>query len=371
MKRKAIFIAATGQNVGKTTLCLGLLSGMQRKYGKVGFIKPVGQEHIETEDGGHADKDVVLFKSHFQLMNQYEQMSPVLFPKGFTRDYLDEKVELPKLRQKIQSAFHSIYDKYPFTIVEGTGHMGVGSICDLNNAEVAKLLNLQVILVASGGLGSSYDQLMLNKSLCDLYKVPISGVILNRVIDDKREMIINYMNKALKKWNIPLLGSIPYNQFLNTPSMQDFEQLFNTKLIAGKMHKMRHFQKTRLIAASLDTYRKLLDNNQLIITPASREDIILVTLTHYWEHQIHYPNQKHEVGIILTGKPPPSKSIIEQLQKAEIPTLYTPCSSYETMKKITSHTAKIKKDDHEKINKAIDVVENHIDFDLLCSQLDN
>jgi len=89
--KKAFFVAATGQNVGKTTTCLGLVAGLKKRHGAVGFLKPVGQEHVETEEGIHVDKDVVLFKSFFKLDGSYEEMSPVLFPRGFTRDYLDGK----------------------------------------------------------------------------------------------------------------------------------------------------------------------------------------------------------------------------------------------------------------------------------------
>ncbi len=78
---RSFFVAATGQNVGKTTACLGLLAGLKKRHKSVGFFKPVGQEHVETETGVHVDKDVVLFKSHFKLRDPYEEMSPVLFPR--------------------------------------------------------------------------------------------------------------------------------------------------------------------------------------------------------------------------------------------------------------------------------------------------
>ncbi|HXV21994.1 MAG TPA: AAA family ATPase, partial [Desulfuromonadales bacterium] len=39
MARK-IFIAATGQNSGKTTTSLSLMHLARKKYGRVGFIKP-------------------------------------------------------------------------------------------------------------------------------------------------------------------------------------------------------------------------------------------------------------------------------------------------------------------------------------------
>lgn len=45
-KQRPIFVAATKQHVGKTSTCLALLSGLQKRFDKVGFIKPVGQQHV-------------------------------------------------------------------------------------------------------------------------------------------------------------------------------------------------------------------------------------------------------------------------------------------------------------------------------------
>jgi phosphate acetyltransferase len=361
--KKALFIAATGQNVGKTTTCLGLVSGLKKRFKRVGFMKPVGQEHVETENNLHVDKDVVLFKNYFNLHDAYEDMSPVLFPKGFTRDFLDNKIPHEDLTKKISSSYSKISAKNNITIVEGTGHTGVGSIVDLNNAQVASLLGIEMIMVASGGLGSSFDELALNKAQCEKYGVPIAGIILNRVLSDKKEMIEEYMSKALKSWQIPLLGIIPYNDFLSTPSMEDFELLFQTKLLTGIKHRLRHFDEIRLVASSVDHFRGLITPNTLIITPASREDIILATLTKYWDQKISMPDEDLGAGLILTGHKPPKESILDQLKKAGLPALYIPVSSFIAMKMITSFTAKIRKKDVAKIEEAIRVVESHIDFD--------
>ncbi len=365
MKKKAFFVAATGQNVGKTTTCLGLIAGLKKRHGSVGFLKPVGQEHIETEEGSHVDKDVVLFKSFFKLNDSYEEMSPVLFPRGFTRDYLDGKVDHRHLTTKISHSFEAISSRNAFTVIEGTGHTGVGSIVDLNNAQVAALLKCPAILVASGGLGSSFDELSLNLTQCEKYGVPVGGVILNRVFDEKREMVIEYMTKALSRWNIPLLGAIPFNSFLSMPTMHDFELLFQSTLLTGPEHRLRHFQHIRLVATSVEMYRTLIIPNQLIITPADREDIILATLTRYWDLKIAHPDDDLEAGMILTGKNPPKETIVEQIRRAEIPMLYAPVSSFVAMKMINTYTAKIRKEDTAKIEEAVKVVESHIDFDAL------
>lgn len=359
---QAIFVAATGQNVGKTTTCLGLLAGLKKRHKAVGFIKPVGQEYVETETGAHVDKDVVLFKSHFNLPDPYEEMSPVLFPRGFTRDYLDGKVDRKDLVEKISHSYKMITSRNDITVIEGTGHTGVGSIVDLNNAQVAAHLKCPVILVASGGLGSSFDELTLNHTQCEKYGVRVLGVILNRVFDDKREMILDYIPKALKRWNIPLLGCIPFDPFLSSPTMNDFEILFDTRLLSGSAYRYRHYQQIRL-AASIEINPP--QPNQLIVTPAGREDIILATLTQFWDQKIAHPEEDLEIGFVLTGRTAPKESLLDQIRRAQIPVIYTPLSSFVAMKMINTYTTKIRKEDTAKIEEAVKIVESHIDFDLL------
>jgi BioD-like phosphotransacetylase family protein len=293
----------------------------------------------------------------------------VLIPSGFTREYLDGAIEKNTLLDKIHASYQHLRKKNDFLVIEGTGHCGVGSIIHLNNAQVASELQLPILLVASGGLGSAFDQLMLNKTLCDAYGVPILGVILNRVLPEKMEMIKHYMTKALKRWDIPLVGTIPFDPFLSFPTMKDFEGLFDTSLITAEEHRLRHFNEIRLVATSVETYRELIVPNQLIITPANREDIILATLTKHWDVKIRDPLNDLKTGMILTGDFPPRHYIIEELQKARIPMLHIKEHSHTAMQMISSFTAKIRTEDIEKVKEAITVVERHVDFDLLDALL--
>lgn len=369
MKKPRLFIAATGQNVGKTTTCLGLLAGLKKRYPSVGFIKPVGQEHRKTKRGILVDKDVLLFQSYFRLKDPEEEMSPLLLPRGFTRDYLSGKIERGSLVEKITHAFTSIASRHAITLVEGTGHTGVGSIIDLNNAQVASLLDCPLLLIASGGLGSSFDDLALNYIQCQKYGVKVAGVVLNRVLPEKREMIEEFMPKALQKWGVPLLGSIPYDPFLSMPTMKDFELLFETELLTGEKFRFRHFDEIRLVATSVELYRPLIHPNLLIITPAAREDIILATLAYVLELKISHPHDELVVGIVLTGKDPPKKEIVEEIRKLGLPMLYTPIASFAAMKKLNAYTGKIREEDTAKIEEAIQVVERHLDFDRLIASL--
>ena len=360
---RGVFIASTGQHVGKTTTCLGLLSGLRKHLKKVGFIKPVGQEHVVTVSGEHADKDVVLFKDHYGLTEAYETMSPVLFPRGFTREFLDGKWQIDDLQAKIKKSYGIIEQSSDFVLVEGTGHVGVGSIVNLNNADVAKLLGLKCVIIASGGLGSSFDALALNKICCDLKGVPVAGVILNRVLPDKREMILDYMGKALKRWNLPILGCIPYDPFLSNPSLGDFEALFRTSLVTGEEKRLSHYRHTRLISTSADAFSEMILPSMLMITSATRDDILRATLKKWKEYQKR--KEDLDVAIILTGRTEPNEKMVTKLRDAGIPMLYAPLPSYKVTQMITSYTVKIRIEDKEKIHEAVDLVESHIDFEKL------
>lgn len=359
---RGIFVGATGQNVGKTTLCLGIMSLLSKHFSDVGFIKPVGQIHVQIREGLSVDKDVALFKEYFKLPADYKDMSPVIFSSNFTREYLDGKVQEVALYQKITKAYQNIVEDNEFTLVEGTGHIGVGSIVNLSNAKVASLLGLDVVLIATGGLGSAHDELALNIGMCQQYGIKVRGVILNRVQPDKKAMLENYFPQALKHWGIPLIGCVPFNQILNSPSMRDFELLFKAESIAGDNHSI--FEHTRLVGGSLDTFQDEAHPNELFIIPATRDDLIYCTVERYEKHR-NQEGDNWTSGLILTGRTPPNAEILRRLRQSGISSLYASVSSYDAMKMITSFKTKIRTDTPKKISEALKVVESNIQLDFL------
>ncbi|KAG6559767.1 AAA domain [Candidatus Rhabdochlamydia oedothoracis] len=125
---QGLFIASTGQHIGKTTACLGLFSGLHKLFSRLGYMKTIGQQHITTKQGTQLDKDVLVFKKHFVLTDSLKSMSPIVIPAGFTRDFLDQKIHIDDLRKKLISSFKTIQKNKQLVLVEGTGHCGVDSI---------------------------------------------------------------------------------------------------------------------------------------------------------------------------------------------------------------------------------------------------
>ncbi len=107
---KAIFVGATKQHVGKSSSCLGIVQAAKERFGRCGFMKPVGQRHVLVGSGGlKVDKDVKLFKEYFRLDDcAYADMSPVVMPQGYTKDYIDGKISVTVgLQVGITKSFNS------------------------------------------------------------------------------------------------------------------------------------------------------------------------------------------------------------------------------------------------------------------------
>ncbi len=145
-----LYLAATGQNRGKTTVSLGVIDGFRRRGLSTGFIKPVGQRTVVT-DGIPADEDAVLMRSVFDLPERLELMSPVHIPRGFTQAYIDGEV-VEDLGARIRSAHAELAARHEILLVEGTGHAGVGAVIGLSNAVVAAMLGSPAVIVSEGGV---------------------------------------------------------------------------------------------------------------------------------------------------------------------------------------------------------------------------
>ena len=181
---KKIFIAATGQHCGKTTISLSLMHLAKKKYARVGFIKPIGPK-LFVLDGVQMDMDAALIASIYGLEKDRELMSPVVIGKGYTKRYLSGEIGAGAPLEKIQRACRELEAKNDFLIIEGSGHGGVGSVIGINNAQVARALNAPVVMVASGGIGSVIDSVQLNLSLFRQEGADVRLVLVNKLLPEK------------------------------------------------------------------------------------------------------------------------------------------------------------------------------------------
>jgi len=361
---KRIFIAATGQNDGKTTLSMGLIEAFKKRGLKIGFIKPIGQRYL-VESGYKVDEDSVLIEKACRMSADLKDMSPIAIEKGFTENYILCGKREDSMK-KIISSFERIARGKDLVVIEGTGHAGVGSVCDWSNASVARLLQAKVILIASGGIGRPIDEIMLNKALFDSEKVKIIGTIINKVRKEKYKKVSKIVRLGLARKELSVLGVMPYVDFLSTPTVRLIKDELRLKVLCGEAGLGNNVR--NIIVGAMEPHDALnyITEGSLIITPGDREDIILASLS---SHMLRKKAEVNIAGLILTGGLRPQKSIFDLLRRTDIPTLVTKDDTYSAASKVHDLIIKVQPQDKEKIAAIIDLVEDRVDVDKILKYL--
>jgi len=359
-KLKNIFLSSIHQNAGKTTMSVGLYKVFLERNFKTAFMKPVGQEVVNIGDR-NIDKDSYLFGSIFRLGRRYKDMNPVTIGHGFTEKYIFEP-HREKLQSAITRSFANLTKGKGAIIVEGTGHAGVGAVIDCSNADVAELLGSKVIIVSEGGIGKSIDEIVLNKAMFDLKGVEVLGVIVNKVIPEKFQKIKQALEIGLERKGIKLLGIVPIEPLLSSPTVEQVRERLKLKVLCGKSNTSRRIKHTIVAAMEPHNMIHYLKDGTLVVTSGDRVDNILLAVS---SHIVRDGRSFQISGIILTGGLKPNPEIIELLKKSQMPVLITPEDTYTVAAKIEHLICKIQKTDKDKIEEATRLVKAHVNIDYI------
>jgi uncharacterized protein len=324
---RQVYLAATGQNRGKTTVSLGLVDGFRRRGLRTGFIKPVGQRTV-IEDGQPADEDAVLMKATFDLPESYPVMSPVHIPRGFTKAYIAGQV-VEDLGARIVAA-HREFAGHELLLIEGTGHAGVGAVVGLSNAVVAAMLGAPAVIVSEGGVGRPIDEIVLNASHFQAYGVRVAGAIVNKVRTAEQPGIEDTLRRGLARHGIPLLGVLPYRPILSNPTLGMIVEGVRGRVVSQGHDLERVIGNIAIGAMEPHHMLQRVDPTTLVIVPGDREDVILtLTSAHvtagglgrFVEELVDEtpgaieagPDQR-ALGMVLTGGYEPRHEVLEAIR---------------------------------------------------------
>ena len=360
---KKIFIAATQQNDGKTTVSLGLIAALKKKFPRIGFIKPIGQRYL-MEQGYKVDEDSVLIEKVFGIKCNIKDMSPIAIERGFTERFI-EKGAAEDYAGVIKESYEKVAKDNDLVIIEGTGHAGVGSVFGFSNAAVASLLDANVIMISSGGVGKPIDEIMLNKALLDKEKVNLAGVIVNKVLMEKYDRISRLVKKGMEQKGLNVCGVLPHHIILDIPTMREIKEELKIKIMyEGDLD--RQAEKVLIGAMRVRDALQFIENNSLMIIPGDRDDMIHATC------DVHAGRLKKNAsisGVILSGGLLPRVKTLAMLKDANIPVLVTDEETYSIASRVHSMVVKLKPQDSHKIKIIVDMVEKGVDIDNLLEHI--
>ncbi len=367
---KNIYVAATGQHVGKTTSTLGIIANLQAQGFKTGYCKPVGQKFL-TVNNALVDKDAVLFAKVIGFEMCPEIHSPVILARGVTKEFIEDPSQFD-FTPNIIKASEALEKQYDIVVYEGTGHPGVGSVVNLSNAQVAKMLGSGVILIVEGGIGNTIDRLNLSLSLFREEGVPIIGAIINKVLPDKKEEVEFYLRRRLQEMGVAVLGVLPYDKTLSFPIMETINQAIKGKVILNA-NRMNNRVEDILAGSLVDVHEFSSFRNILLVVSNKRIDEAVEKIKAI--SKLKELTRSPLSGVIVTGDGRHARWYDKAdlnnpyFLEHKIPVMSTTLDTYGSVVKISRIEVKINTKTPWKSKRAIELIRQHVDMDTVLQQL--
>lgn len=358
---KAVYIATSDHNSGKSIITLGLMSILIGKTAKVGYFRPIIEDFVDGEQDNHIE--TVL--SYFNLDIKFEEAYAITKSKLIKKK---NKGKIGEVLDLIIEKYKKLEERFDFVLVEGTSFTGEGTSIELDlNVLIAKNLGIPTMIIGSG-VGKTLEELVDSLYLVyDSFKVKeveVLSVFANKVQPENIELVTKGLQKSLPA-NV-LINTIPLISSLNNPTMQEIVNQLNAKVLFGSAYLNNEIGHYSVGAMQLHNYLVHLNNNALVITPGDRSDIILGALQA--NESANYPTIS---GIILTGNIIPEESILKLIEglSAIVPIIAVDGGTYNITNKIGSIRSEIYANNTHKIETSITTFEKYVAIEALSERV--
>ncbi|MCR4030089.1 MULTISPECIES: phosphate acetyltransferase [Flavobacterium] len=358
---KAIYIATSDYNSGKSIITLGLMSILIGKTAKVGYFRPIIEDFVDGEVDNHIETVLSYFNLDIDFKDAYAITKSQLIKKK-------NKGKIGEVLDTIIEKYKKLEERFDFVLVEGTSFTGEGTSIELDlNVLIAKNLGIPTIIVSSGvgkTLEEFLDSLYLVYDSFKLKEVEVLSVFANKVQPENIELVTSSLQKTLPSH--VLVNTIPLISSLNNPTMQEIVNVLDAKVLFGENYLNNEIGHYSVGAMQLHNYLVHLNDNALVITPGDRSDIILGALQA--NESANYPTIS---GIILTGNIVPEESILKLIEglSAIVPIIAVDGGTYHITNKIGSIKSEIYANNTHKIETSITTFEKYVDNEALSERL--
>ena len=331
----SLVITSTKKNAGKTMVGLGI--GLNCP-GKVGFFKPLGTNLVQG-----ADEDVLLFKEVFQLKEDSH-----LF--NISRDYhriLHDLKEGEDFTDILRKRYAQLAQGKDFMLIETAHTMSYGSYTGLSAPQVAAVLDCPGLLIAEGEPDTIIDKSIIANHCFNVKDATLLGVVINKSTFRKEA------RAQLEEKGINILGVIPENEELKTPTCEDVIDILDGELIAGEEGLCKKVKTIVVGAMTYDTAERTLQQmefpeNTVMVTGGDRADMQLLAF------------EIKSSLLVLAGNTYPSMTILAKADELGIPVIMVPYDTMTAASRCEQATAKLNSS-HAPLIK--ELVKKYVDLD--------
>lgn len=346
------FVGPVGQDVGLSSVALGLARSLARSGASVAFLKPIAQWHKTT------DRSTTFART-------FLKNAPDPLPRAHAEMLLGRQEE-DALMEEVVALAEQAAQGADILVVEGLSLVGGHAYAGTLNALMSRTLRASAVLVASlkdidgGVLG---DQVEITAREYDRSDGGgLAGLVLNHVASSTdfgaALAALRRHAPSVAEGRLPLLGVIGEQPELYAPRTSDVARMLGAKIInEGQLHT-RRVQSTVVSARSAPYVVDLLTSGALVVAPGDREDIVMAaSLAHLSGIPL--------AGLLLTADTLPDEPISRLCRTAltgDMPVLQVSTNTYHTAENLTRMERKIPLDDTERLERTLEFMADRLDI---------
>ena len=162
-----LMVSGSGSQCGKTTACLAILGAALHagfKSEQVAYIKPVTQCEDDMLAACRNRPDLLsAWTMRHGVANVSGKDAPQIFFSGFSKSFLEQKQPTSQqICSRIETEVTKLSEGRRLLVIDGVGHPAEGSICGVDNVDVALAASASVVLIGESNLGAAVDNFNSN-----------------------------------------------------------------------------------------------------------------------------------------------------------------------------------------------------------------
>lgn len=354
MKIKSLYISAQEKNAGTLFTSMGMMEILKRNLHRVAFFRPI----ISSKD--KLDGDISFMLEKYNIDMEYADCY------GFDIEYVENMIANNKtneLMNQLITKFKKLENEYDFVLSEGIRHSFLTSTINFDlNVKIAQNLGSPVINIINAkdkNIQDIYDDILIENENSTHQGCTHFATFVNRLDDEKYELLeqklqdyeLNtYLLKEIAELDMLTIGDVIESLDANPLFLQDDDR---TRIIRG----------VKVAALTLDNFLDYIEEDDLVVVPADRSDIILGLLGAL--HSNNYPNIS---GIVFPFGMKAHKNIqkmIDGLDSFTLPVLSVEDDTYITARKLSKTNARLRVNSKRKIALALGLFNSSVDIEVI------
>ena len=206
--KRGVFVTGTDTGVGKTLVSCALIHAIKARGVGVMPMKPIAAG-AESIDGQWENEDsIALIEAAGCPASRLPDVTPVLLREAMAPHIAARREGRRIALEPIREAYERLREQGAFVVAEGVGGFMVPLDKDLDGVDLARALDLPLVLVVGLRLGC-LNHALLTAAAIDAAQLELAGWIANEV-DPNMAVADENVAALVERISAPLLGRLPF-----------------------------------------------------------------------------------------------------------------------------------------------------------------